>query len=85
MSSSSNEKDSFKFALEKGYIKQFNFTTFEDCKPIARGGFGQVKRAYSKNLRKYVALKCLHNMDNENDFYKQFTNEVNYFFYHHII
>lgn len=78
MSSSSNKKDSFKIALENGYIKQFDFTTFEGCKQIASGGFGQVKSAYSKTLRKHVALKCLHNTDNENDFYKKFTNEVTY-------
>lgn len=79
MSSSNNKKDPFKSALENGYIRQFDYNTFEDCISIDIGGFGQVKRAYSKTQRKYIALKCLHNKDDENDFYRNFTNEVNFF------
>lgn len=78
MSSSSNRKDSFKIALENCFIKQFDFTTFEDYEPIARSGFSQVVRAYSKTLREHIVLKCLHSADSENEFYKNCTNEVNY-------
>lgn len=74
--SSNNKKGSLKIALENRYISQFYYNTFENFEPIAEGGFGQVKRACSKTLRKDVALKCLHSVNNEDDFYKKFTNEV---------
>lgn len=77
MTSSDTKKETFEFALESRYITKFEYNTFENCRPIAKGGFGQVKRAYSNTLRKEVALKCLHAINNENDFYKKFTNEAN--------
>ncbi|CAG8642662.1 1234_t:CDS:1, partial [Diversispora eburnea] len=42
-------------------ITKFDYNSFEDIKPIVRGGFGLVNRAYSKVLKKHVALKYLHN------------------------
>lgn len=53
---------------------------FENFEYIGKGAFGEVNRVYAKNLRKIVALKCLHD-SNSNDefyeFYKKFMNEVN--------
>ncbi|RHZ84543.1 hypothetical protein Glove_79g43 [Diversispora epigaea] len=70
----SNNKDLTRIAEDRK-IKKFDHNTFEDIEPIARGGFGSVNRAYSKDLKKQVALKCLHD-ENSDDFYKSFMNEL---------
>ncbi|RHZ60319.1 hypothetical protein Glove_355g53 [Diversispora epigaea] len=61
----SNNKDLIRIAEDRK-IKKFDYNTFEDIEPIARGGFGSVNRAYSKDLKKQVA----------DDFYKAFMNEL---------
>ncbi|RHZ71456.1 hypothetical protein Glove_258g53 [Diversispora epigaea] len=68
--------DSFLARIEEDKnIKKFDYNKFEDIKQIATGAFGSVNRAYSKVLRKDVALKCLHD-ENSNNFYKAFMNEL---------
>ncbi|RHZ84531.1 hypothetical protein Glove_79g14 [Diversispora epigaea] len=70
----SNNKDLTRIAEDRK-IKKFDYDTFEDIKKIARGGFGSVNRAYSKDLKKQVALKCLHDEGSDN-FYNAFMNEL---------
>ncbi|RHZ84594.1 hypothetical protein Glove_79g37 [Diversispora epigaea] len=70
----SNNKDLTRIAEDRK-IKKFDYNTFEDIKPIARGGFGSVNLAYSKDLKKQVALKCLHD-ENSDNFYNTFMNEL---------
>ncbi|RHZ84564.1 hypothetical protein Glove_79g25 [Diversispora epigaea] len=70
----SNSKDLTRIAEDRK-IKKFDYNTFEDIQPIASGGFGSVNRAYSKDLKKQVALKCLHD-ENSDNFYKAFMNEL---------
>ncbi|CAG8553870.1 11393_t:CDS:2 [Diversispora eburnea] len=53
----SRKKDLLENALKNRFITPFDYNTFEEFVPIGRGGFGQVMRAYSKSLEKYVALK----------------------------
>ncbi|CAG8544630.1 9907_t:CDS:2 [Diversispora eburnea] len=78
MSSNINkDKDSFKSAIENRF-NTFDYNTFENDKGIGKGGFGEVKKAYSNTLKKYVALKCLrdpNDNDNDNEIFKQFMNE----------
>ncbi|RHZ86503.1 hypothetical protein Glove_50g102 [Diversispora epigaea] len=77
MSSSKNKKDLTDLTrIEKDRkIQKYDYNKFEDIDSIASGAFGTVSRAYSKDLEKKVALKCLHD-DNNNDFYKAFMNEL---------
>ncbi|RHZ65285.1 hypothetical protein Glove_318g54 [Diversispora epigaea] len=74
MSFSNNKKDLTRIAEDRK-IQKFDYNTFEDIELIANGGFGVVNRAYSKVLKKHVALKCLHD-ENNNKFYKAFMNEL---------
>ncbi|RHZ82457.1 hypothetical protein Glove_109g150 [Diversispora epigaea] len=74
MSFSNNKKNLTRIAEDRK-IQKFDYNTFEDIKPIAIGGFGTVSRAYSKDLEKQVALKCLHD-ENSDNFYKGFMNEL---------
>ncbi|CAG8665307.1 13694_t:CDS:2 [Cetraspora pellucida] len=57
----------FKTAIEQGYIRLFEFDSFEDLQTIDRGGFGTVYSAYSKNTEQTVALKSLHNDAHDDD------------------
>ncbi|RHZ86534.1 hypothetical protein Glove_50g61 [Diversispora epigaea] len=70
----SNNKDLARIAKDRN-IQKYVYNKFEDIAPIASGAFGTVNRAYSKDLEKHVALKCLHNT-NSNNFYKIFMNEL---------
>ncbi|RHZ89782.1 hypothetical protein Glove_11g46 [Diversispora epigaea] len=70
----SDKKVSFESALKNNLIKNFDYTEFENIKPIAGGGFGTVYRANSLNLRKLVALKCLHDVGES--LYKKFMKEL---------
>ena len=72
---SSNNEDLTRIAKDRN-IQKFDYNKFENINPIARGGFGAVSRAYLKILRKDVALKCLHNDDDES-FDESFVREVN--------
>ncbi|RHZ46771.1 hypothetical protein Glove_606g80 [Diversispora epigaea] len=74
MSFSNDKKDLTRIAEDRN-IKKFDYNKFEDLEPIARGGFGAVNRAYSKDLKKHFALKYLHD-DIKNNFYKLFMNEL---------
>ncbi|CAG8620309.1 3069_t:CDS:2, partial [Diversispora eburnea] len=79
MSFSHDNKDLFKSDIENRF-NTFDYNTFEDVILIGTGGFGEVKKAYSNILKKYVALKCLrdpNDNDNDDEFYKQFMNEAN--------
>ncbi|CAG8505395.1 3070_t:CDS:1, partial [Diversispora eburnea] len=69
----SSKKDLFNSALEGGYIKEFDYNTFENITEIARGGFGTVYRANLKNLEKQIALKSLHG--NIDFVYERFLKE----------
>ncbi|RHZ64785.1 hypothetical protein Glove_320g191 [Diversispora epigaea] len=71
----SSKKDSFESALRNKYIKEFDYNTFENITEISRGAFGTVYHANSTNLRKHVALKSLHENDNEK-FYEKFVREL---------
>ncbi|CAG8760813.1 20840_t:CDS:2, partial [Racocetra persica] len=67
----SSKKDWFIEAIKKGFIKSFDYSSFEAFKPIAKGGFGIVSKAYLKDADKVVALKCLYDgptKDNEESF-----------------
>ncbi|RHZ85714.1 hypothetical protein Glove_61g1 [Diversispora epigaea] len=70
----SRKKFSFESALKNKYIKKFDYTKFENIERIASGGFGTVYRANSLNLRKLVALKCLH--EDDELFYEKFVKEL---------
>lgn len=72
---SSNEEE-LNFYLNDHSIVRFEYNTFENFTHIARGGCGEVKRAYMEALGKYVALKSLYDEKN-NEFYKKFVREVN--------
>ncbi|RHZ84017.1 hypothetical protein Glove_86g152 [Diversispora epigaea] len=72
-----NIKELFKSAIENRFINSFEYNTFENVIKVGTGGFGEVKRAYLNTLRRYVALKCLNNVDDDNDeFFSQFLNEA---------
>ncbi|RHZ90178.1 hypothetical protein Glove_5g21 [Diversispora epigaea] len=71
----SDKKVSFENALKNNYIKKFDYNKFENFERIARGAFGTVYRANSRNLGIHVALKSLHENDNEL-FYKKFVKEL---------
>ncbi|RHZ77791.1 hypothetical protein Glove_173g55 [Diversispora epigaea] len=71
----SDKKVSFENALKNNYIKKFDYNKFENFERIASGAFGTVYRANSKNLGIHVALKSLHENDNEL-FYKKFVREL---------
>ncbi|RHZ46439.1 hypothetical protein Glove_621g60 [Diversispora epigaea] len=72
------KKDSFENALKDKYIKKFHYSTFENITRISSGAFGTVYRANSTNLGKHVALKSLHENENENGelFYEKFVREL---------
>ncbi|RHZ83512.1 hypothetical protein Glove_91g34 [Diversispora epigaea] len=70
----SNNEDLARIDKDRN-IQKHVYNKFEDIAPIASGAFGTVNRAYSKDLKKHVALKCLHNT-NSNNFYKIFMNEL---------
>ncbi|RHZ83908.1 hypothetical protein Glove_87g16 [Diversispora epigaea] len=74
MSSSYSKKDSFKSALKGRFIKEYDYSTFENIKRIASGAFGTVYCAKSTSLEKHVALKCLH--ENDELFYEKFVREL---------
>ncbi|RHZ82440.1 hypothetical protein Glove_109g431 [Diversispora epigaea] len=70
----SSKKVWFESAIKNNYIKNFDYTKFENIKRIASGAFGTVYRADSLNLKKLVALKCLHEVDEL--FYEKFVKEL---------
>ncbi|CAG8457382.1 10675_t:CDS:10 [Cetraspora pellucida] len=74
----SSKKDWFIEAIKKEFIKSFDYNSFEAFKPIAKGGFGIVSKAYLKDADKVVALKCLyHGPTNEDeDSFDSFIREV---------
>ncbi|CAG8459412.1 12642_t:CDS:2 [Acaulospora morrowiae] len=73
----SSLKDSFKIAIDYGFIKSFDYKAFENCKPIARGAFGTVHKAYFRNIEKNVALKSLHYDETDDEhFYNDFIREL---------
>ncbi|RHZ84021.1 hypothetical protein Glove_86g158 [Diversispora epigaea] len=67
-------KELFKSAIENRFINSFEYNTFESVIKVGTGGFGEVKRAYLNTLRRYVALKCLN--DDNDEFYGQFLDEL---------
>ncbi|RHZ84013.1 hypothetical protein Glove_86g156 [Diversispora epigaea] len=67
-------KELFKSAIENRFINSFEYNTFENVIKVGTGGFGEVKRAYLNTLRRYVALKCLN--DDNDEFYGQFLDEL---------
>ncbi|CAG8575861.1 9601_t:CDS:2 [Diversispora eburnea] len=69
-----SKKDLFNIALKCGFVKEFDFNSFENITKIARGGYGTVYRANSTNLEKRVALKSLH--ENDELFYEKFLREL---------
>lgn len=71
MSFLNDKKNAFKSALENGFIKLFDYNTFNNITPIDRGGFGSVRHAYSNILRKDTALKSLYE-----NFDESFVREV---------
>ncbi|RHZ73862.1 hypothetical protein Glove_228g76 [Diversispora epigaea] len=72
----SDKKVPFESALKNHFIKKFDYTKFENIKRIAGGGFGTVYRANSANSRKHVALKCLHEHEDDKSFYEKFVKEL---------
>ncbi|CAG8556009.1 687_t:CDS:2 [Diversispora eburnea] len=48
-------------AIDGGHIILFDFDSFTQSTPIARGAFGEVSRAYWDSAEKVVALKTLYN------------------------
>ncbi|CAG8820562.1 6804_t:CDS:1, partial [Racocetra persica] len=54
-----------KVAIDQKFVTVFKYDSFRDLKIIGRGGFGTVYSAYSKNAKKYVALKSLYCDDND--------------------
>ncbi|CAG8655060.1 2106_t:CDS:1, partial [Diversispora eburnea] len=66
-------KKMFISALESGFIKGFDYSSFENITIISGGGYGTVYCSYSTNLEKYVALKSLHEKDES--FYENFVRE----------
>ncbi|RIB27327.1 kinase-like domain-containing protein [Gigaspora rosea] len=79
----------FKVAIEQGYIRLFEFNSFENLQIIDRGGFGIVSSAYSKIFDQTVALKSLHNDSLDDDHLNCFIREIRNFTkvnqHHHII
>lgn len=75
------EKRRVNFSLKNRLINSFDYKTFEKFTPIAKGGYGEVKRAYAKTLSKDVALKSLYNVKKNCEFYQMFMREVNDFFF----
>ncbi|CAG8621562.1 2355_t:CDS:2, partial [Acaulospora colombiana] len=64
-------------AIEKGYIRTYDFNSFENFEHIANGSFGKVQKAYLKILRKTVVLKSLRdNFKRDPKFYKLFVSEL---------
>ncbi|CAG8557315.1 7169_t:CDS:2 [Diversispora eburnea] len=78
MSLSYDKKDVLRMAIDTKLIKSLDYETFENFSHLGRGAFGTVERAYSKFLRKEVALKSI-NSENEDEFYRELKNilEVN--------
>ncbi|CAG8512657.1 11072_t:CDS:2, partial [Dentiscutata heterogama] len=76
----SSKKDWFNDAIKKEFIKSFDYNSFEAFKPIAKGGFGIVSKAYFKDADKVVALKCLHHgpTKDDEDSLDVFIREVRY-------
>ncbi|CAG8705804.1 796_t:CDS:2, partial [Dentiscutata heterogama] len=65
-------------AVERKFIKSFEYESFENWQLIGKGGFGTVFSAYSKDTDQIVALKRLHycpTSDNEDSF-DEFAREV---------
>ncbi|RHZ88802.1 hypothetical protein Glove_21g166 [Diversispora epigaea] len=75
MSTSGSKKDLLQYAIKNRLITTFDYNTFKDITLISRGGFGQVERAYAKNLQKSVALKSLHDLNKNEEFYEKFMRE----------
>ncbi|CAG8665935.1 33562_t:CDS:2, partial [Gigaspora margarita] len=59
--------DWFKVAVEREYIKSFEYEFFENKEEIGKGGFGTVYSAYSKDIDLTIALKKLHHSSINND------------------
>ncbi|CAG8850221.1 44577_t:CDS:1, partial [Gigaspora margarita] len=69
--------DWFKVAVEREYIKSFEYGSFENKKVIGKGRFGTVYSAYSKDMDQTIALKILHHssINNNEDSFHQFVRE----------
>ncbi|RHZ64143.1 hypothetical protein Glove_326g23 [Diversispora epigaea] len=61
-------KDLLENAVKNRFIISFEYDTLKDFVDIGSGAFGQVTRAYSNSLEKYVALKSLKSLNNEEEF-----------------
>ncbi|CAG8458344.1 7979_t:CDS:1, partial [Dentiscutata heterogama] len=69
--------DWFKVAVERKYIKLFEYGSFENLEIIGQGGFGNVFRAHSNDIGQVVALKELHNnsTSKNEDSFREFERE----------
>ncbi|RHZ45736.1 hypothetical protein Glove_658g3 [Diversispora epigaea] len=75
ISNSKKELKLLQYASKNRLIKTFDYNTFEDIKLIANRAFGQVERAYAKNLQKNVALKSFHEINKNIEFSENFLRE----------
>jgi serine/threonine protein kinase len=65
-------------AIEKKYLRYYEYKNFNNIKEIGSGGFGKVYRAKWKNVEDgYFALKSFFNFNNA---VKEIVREVIYFF-----
>lgn len=75
------ENNSLKYVTENKLITLFDFEKFEDFTFVGRGTFCTVRRAYSKELRKHVALKRVDDKLNEGFMIEasKYNNSLNFF------
>jgi serine/threonine protein kinase len=81
MASSSNSKNTyidkqirwFKDGITEGYINYYDYTEFNNIKPIGYGAFGKVYQATWKSSNTIVALKLF---ENNSLITKEIINEV---------
>ncbi|KAF0407565.1 kinase-like protein [Gigaspora margarita] len=68
--------DWFMSAVEREYIKSFEYDSFENKILIGEGGFGTVYSAYSKDIDQTIALKKLHHCSINDDSFREFVREI---------
>ncbi|RHZ75971.1 hypothetical protein Glove_208g207 [Diversispora epigaea] len=68
-----DKRELLQMALDNRLIKSLDYNTFEGISDIGKGAFGTVKQAYSRSLRKKVALKSITD-ENYELFFKELTN-----------
>ncbi|RIB22945.1 kinase-like domain-containing protein [Gigaspora rosea] len=69
--------DWFTVAVEREYIKSFEYESFENKELIGEGGFGTVYSAYSKDIDQTIALKKLYHCSiNDDDSFREFVREI---------